>query len=448
MRRRAPLTDSEKATICREKLARKSTAVIAAELQCSPDCVIKWWKRFRRDGAPGLHARPFGSPKKGVLAHFAPSVVQAALALKQSYPRWGPNRVLVELRARPELQEFPLPSRSRLAAFFKVRCPECVARHKARPPKPAAPPPSPGVHVIWGLDSQEGIRLQDGGIATVCNIRDPVAAAMIASRAFSVRTAKHWRKLDWTEVRQVIRTGATEWQTLPDAFLTDNELSLAGGPNDPFPGLLTLWLVGLGVQHLRIRPHCATDQPQIERNHRTLDGLAMNAGDLVNLDTLQQALDRERQVYNTAFPVRASDCAGRPPLTVHPELRWPHRPYDPNVELALFALQRVYDYLATFTFERKVNSVGQVSLGSQVYSVGKRWAGHTVTVQFDPAQAAWVFYEAGSPAEQAPPEIARRAPKGLDVKTLTGLEPQEQAPARPIQLSFPCFVPAPKGTTS
>jgi len=34
----------------------------------------------------------------------------------------------------------------------------------------------------------------------------------------------------------------------------------------------------------------------------------------------------------------------------------------PRSRLALFDMQRVYDYLATFTFQRKVSTAGQVSL--------------------------------------------------------------------------------------
>jgi len=90
MRQRAPLTDSEKAALCRGKLAGKSTEAIAAELQCSPDCVKKWWKRFGETALLGCKlARMFA--KKGALAHFAPSVAQMALTLKQRYPRWGPK---------------------------------------------------------------------------------------------------------------------------------------------------------------------------------------------------------------------------------------------------------------------------------------------------------------------------------------------------------------------
>jgi transposase-like protein len=447
MSRRAPLTEAEKERLYQGKLQGETVAESAAALRCSPDCVRKWRKRLQRYGLAGLQTRGYGSPRQGALAFFSELVRQAALALKRAHRRWGPNRVRVELQGDPQFQGVPLPSRSRLAAFFKERCPECVATPKPRPAPPPRPPAVPGAQVLWGLDSQENIRLHDGSIATVCSIRDPVGAAMIASRAFATQTARHWRKLDWTEDREVVRTGAAEWHTLPEGLLTDNELGLAGGPNDPFPGLFTLWLVGLGVQHFRIRPHCPTDQPQIERNHRTLDGLAMNAGDLANLTTLQQALDRERRVYNTAFPARASDCGGRAPLAAHPELRRPQRPYCREAELALFDLQRVYEYLATFTFERKVSSVGAVSLGRHMYSVGRCWANRTVTVQMDPRQREWVVCILAADPEQPPQEIARRAPRNLDVKTLTGLEPQQEALPEPLQLSFACFVPAKKGTT-
>jgi len=38
------------------------------------------------------------------------------------------------------------------------------------------------------------------------------------------------------------------------------------------PSQLTLWLIGLGVEHRFSRPNTPTDQAQIERTHRTLDG--------------------------------------------------------------------------------------------------------------------------------------------------------------------------------
>jgi hypothetical protein len=331
-----------------------------------------------------------------------------------------------------------LPGRSRLAAFFKERCPECVAVHTPRERAPSRPPDATGVHEIWQLDSQENILLRNGEIATMCNVRDPVGAAMIASRAFSVKTERHWRKLEWTEVRHVLREGFTEWHTLPDAVLTDNELGLAGGPNDPFPGQLTLWLVGLGVKHRFIRPGCPTDQPHIERNHRTLDDFALDEQALTDLGHLQLALDRERSVYNHRFPSRASDCTGRPPLTAHPELLRPRRDYQSDLELALFDLQRVYDYLATFTFKRTVNASAQISLGRRMYSLGKQLIRErqvkTVLARFDAGQQQWVFLT------ESEEELARRPPKGLDVQTLTGLDPQANRVTQPVQLTLPFLV--------
>ena len=71
---------------------------------------------------------------------------------------------------------------------------------------------------MWQVDHQEGHRLADGSIATVCNIRDPYGAVMIASQAFEVRTEQRWRKLTWEEVRKVLRAGFAEWHTLPDLY--------------------------------------------------------------------------------------------------------------------------------------------------------------------------------------------------------------------------------------
>jgi transposase InsO family protein len=438
MSNRLPLSQAEKEHIYWGKQAGHTLTQLAAEVSCSYECARKWWRVGRDKGLEGLRAPRRGRGSTGILLHFDPRVAEKALAHKRRHRPWGANRVLVELKSDPELTGLRLPGRSRLSVFFKESCPECVASRKRRVARPPRPPEATGVHEVWQLDSQEGIRLHDGEIATVCNIRDPFGAAMIASRAFPVKTEQHWRKLKWTEVRGVLRGGFTEWQTLPDSVKTDNELGLAGGPNDPYPGQLTLWLVGLGIKHCFIRPGCPTDQPEIERNHRTLDNFALDDEALSDTGHLQQALDRERGVHNHLFPSQASDCAGRPPLVAHPELLTPRRYYQPELELALFDLQRVYDYLATFTFERKVSSSAQVSLGRRLYSLGKKLVREkeveTVLARFDARHGQWVFLtEAGE-------ELVRRQPKGLDVHTLTGLDPSDMSTTQPVQLTFPCFI--------
>jgi transposase InsO family protein len=434
MKTHEPLTPREKEHIFEAKLQGATLAELAAELNCSTACVRKWWRRGRDRGRSGLRQRRRGRGPTGPLSRFDPHLARKALALKRKHPRWGAARVLIALATDPRFQGMHLPSRSRLAAFFKLRCPEAVARYHVRAPQPLRPPTVTGVHELWQLDSQEGLALGDGQWATICNVRDPVGAAMIASRAFAVSTAHHWRKLDWTEVRQVLRQAFTEWGTLPDGVQTDNELNVAGAPLSDFPSWLTPWLVGLGVAHRFIRPGHPTDQPQIERTHRSLDNLAVNPQSLRTVKHLQQALDQERQVYNQLFPARASDCAGQPPLQVHPELLRPRRPYPPERELALFDLQRVYAYLATFRFERKVSATGRVSLGRQFYSIRRRNAKRTVQVRCDPQTGEWVF------ADESGAELERRPLQHLTVETLTGLTPPRLPSVSPIQLTLPSFV--------
>jgi hypothetical protein len=300
------------------------------------------------------------------------------------------------------------------------------------------------VHEVWQVDHQEKQVLGDGTYATVCNIRDPVGAAMIASQAFSTKTEKRWRKLTPDEVQTVLRAAFEEWHTLPERVLTDNELGLAGSPQELFPSRLTLWLRGLGIVHHRIRPHQPTDQAQVERQHRTLDNFTADAARRADLVMFQAALDAERQVYNAAFPCRASDCHGRPPLTAHPELGHPRRPYPPNGEYAVFDLQRVFDYLATFTFARHISSQGHLHLNHTAYYAGAAHVNKNVWVRCDPVAHQWLVYERPQPTDPNSEQLIKRlAIKNLDVQSLAGRELQPIELAEPLQLSLPCLAPPP-----
>lgn len=340
----------------------------------------------------------------------------------------------MERASLAELAELKRPSRSRLQAYFRQTCPESVSvwtKHK-RVPKPAK---ATAVHEIWQVDQQEGHRLENGEIATVCNIREPYGAAMIASQVFPIKTTQRWRKLTWEEVRQVLRAGFSEWKTRPDSVMTDNEMSLGGNPHDPFPSWLSRWLAGLGIKHVFIRSHCPKDQAHIERQHRTLNGFTFSQEDRQTVEHFQKAFDRERHVYNPAFPSRASTCEQPAPLTAFPALLQPRRPYSKELEPILFSLQRVFDYLATFTFERQVNSNGQATLTGVHFTVGLAYAGKIVSVSCDAQQQQWVFALQNPEGELN--EIKRQAPVEMSYTHLTGSEETTPAITQPIQLTLP-----------
>jgi transposase InsO family protein len=434
MATRPPLTPAERQHIYRAKLRGCTLPEIAAELNCSLETVRKWWRHAREHGRSALALTQRGRPPTGILSHFAPSVITHALALKRANPRWGPDRVRVELQHQQALYGLALPSRSRLALLFKTECPECVGLRRPKQPPVPAPSRPTAVHECWQLDMQEGIHLANGRVATICTIRDVVGAAILTSQAFDVTNGRRYRKLRWQEVRQVIRNACTGWETLPDAIQTDNEVCLAGQPSDPLPSQLTLWLIGLGVVHRFSRPRQPTDQAQIERTHRTLSNFAHLLDRLPDLATLQQRLDLEREQYNHWFPSRASDCARRPPLVAHPELKQGRRPYRVEWERQLFNEQQVYDYLATIGLSRKVTQVGQIQLGGRSVGVGRAYAGQTVTVGCDPVARQWVVrMEDGT-------EVARLPIQGVDMTTLSGISDEPLMEPSPIQLTLPCFV--------
>lgn len=433
------LSLAEKRRIYEGKLQGKRLRELAAELGCSVSSVRKWWRRGRDEGLSGLNRKRIGRGPKGYLSQFDPEIAEQALFYKRSHPRWGARRVLVELQQVAELRELPLPGPSRLAEFFKMACPECVGVVRPRQPPPARPPRASRVHQIWQFDSQEGIRLSDGEIATIGNIWDEWGAACIVSQAFAVKTARYWRKLKLPEVRTLLRRGFTEWQTLPEVLLTDNELGLAGSPRDFYPAQLTLWLVGLAICHQFIRPGQPTDQAKVERGHWTLDNFSLDQASLTNLRTLQASLDRERFLYHHFFPSRAAGCDGQPPLVAYPELLQPRRPYRPEAELDLFSLQRVADYLASFSFQRKVNAGGQISLGHQTYYLGTPYFGQFITAAFDPLDRRWLIRTQLNPQadpESLTPLIARLPIKAFSVESFTGLKPE---PSQLVQLTLPGF---------
>ena len=434
MARRPPLAPVEKERIYRDKLRGRTLPQIAADVGCSVATARKWWRHAREYGRSALQSTHRGRPATGILSRFAPAVIIQALALKRAHRRWGPARVLVDLQRDPTLSGLALPSCSRLAVLFKAECPDCVAVRRSRKPT-ANPPPRPtAVHECWQLDMQEAIPLLDDRLATICTIRDPLGAVILASQAFDVTSGQRGRKLTWEEVRLLIRTACGRWGTLPDALQTDNEVCLGGQPTDPLPSHLTLWLVGLGVRHQFIRPATPTDQAQIERTHRTLDNFTELLDERLDLATLQQRLDLECEQHNQWFPSRASDCRGRPPLQVHPEVLVPRRAYRPEWERQLFDLERVYAYLATIELERKVSHVGQIQLGGRAAGVGRAYAGRTVLVRCDPSARVWVV------RDRDENELARLPVQGIDMSTLTGLGDETPVVEQPVQLTLPCFV--------
>lgn len=427
MSNRRPLTTVERESIYDRKVNGESLKDLAQAFQCTRSCARKWWRIGRKKGRDALR-RQRQPHRKGALSDFEPTVAERALHWKRRHPKRGASRILDDMENDPSLAGVRLPKPSALAAFFHEACPELLQRREPRP----QPSPRPvHVHEAWEMDSKENIRLANDTIASVLDVREPVACYFLGSFAHEVQTAKAWRKLTLREIQADLRIVFTRFG-LPAAIQTDRESVYGKPPEKEFPTVFTLWLVGLGVTHRFGRPGQATDQAHVERGHRTLCDWIEEPQPLGDVVALQAALDTALFRHNRVLPSRAGDCQRRPPMQVHPEVNVPLRPYAPDAELALFDLHRVDQFLARYAWPHTVSAVGQATVGPHPYYVGVAYKGQTVDVRFDPTDRHLTFHDARDG------HLLNRQPvKGLTVADITGLETPPASTGQPVQLSFP-----------
>jgi transposase-like protein len=424
MATRAPLSEAEKDYIVMRKQQGASLAKIAREIGCSSEAARKGWRQ-RRDGrqTPGR-----GRPPTGILSTYPATVREQAVAVKRAHPHWGPANVKLELKR--QLSDEPLPSDSRLAALFKAECPEAVQPRRRRmyPEQPPSGVTFP--HQRWQIDGKEKVPVGECDIATVLNIREPLAALMVGSRAILTTTAKGWRKVTVQEVQDTLRLAFEEWGC-PLEVQTDHEVVYVGEADIDFPSPFTLWLMGLGMAHILSRSRRPTDQPHVERNHRTLGDMTWQDQHFASVEPLQATLDDRRQRYNEELPVHASDCRGRPPLEAHPAARHSGRLFDRAREWILFDLQRVDAYLASRIWTRKISDSGNVGIGGHHYYLGRAHRHETVSVRFMQETRAFRFQLGDGTLVSELPAVA------LDKADLIGYMPMEAAHLSPFQLPLP-----------
>ena len=401
---------------------------IAERFGVSKECV-RYWCRRQRDGKGCETHYHRASP--GLLQRFEAEVRYCILRLRLEHPRRGPNRLRAGLKERPSLRGLRLPSEASIGRYLH-QWPCFRRKRKKKPVRQQAQAPT-AVHQRWQVDFKVGIRLKNGMQMHLHTVRDPVGEAYIGDFVFAI--GKRQRRVKMEEVRTTLRSCFARWGTLPDEIQTDGETVLVNPHQDGFPSAFTLWLKGLGIQHVVI--HNVTSNAAVERCHRTVHDYALVGNEDQMPAELQRILDRSTYELNFELPSRARGCAGQPPVVAHPDLLQPRRPFQPEQELALFDLQRVDAYLATFTWRRVVDKNGCVTLGRERcrYHVGRSHARREVVVRFEPTRRQFIFAE-----DSALSSIIKQLPaKGLDVSDLTGCAAWPSGPGTQ-QLLLPLFL--------
>lgn len=407
--------------------------------------VRKWVRRAKQGGLPALLTH-FGRPATGSMASFDPLVRYVGLRLKRKHPTWGAAYIIKQMRDHRLLQDTPLPDATTLWRYWRSFGDRL---YKQRHPYEAKLPLSGVAHGVWQLDAKESVPVEGVGATTFNQARDEFGRVPVLHRIHPADTPdQRIVKLRAEAVQQDCRIAFSQWG-LPDAIQTDRASIFVDADPSPFPTPVTLWWVGLGIEHRLIPRHTPKRTGSVERSHRTLNERTLVGQQFSSAEALHDQVDADWRELNAECPSRARGCDGQPPLLAHPELLVPRRPYQPEWELDLFDLARVYCYLASQSWTRTVSQNGQVSLGGTRYSLGRAWAEQTVTVSFDAAGRQFVFTQV-RPQSAAGRRLVALAPvyrdaKGLSVEDVTGLPAAlSELPSR--QLMFPLSMCYPEPT--
>lgn len=264
---------------------------LCAEYQISRKTAYKWLARYQASGPAGLHDR---SRRPHHRPHVTdPAVVEALVALRRRYPRWGAKKLLrVAAGRQPDVV---WPSRSTVCALLQQRGLVRARRRRSRRGAGAGglAPPS-AVNDLWTTDFKGQFRTGDGAACYPLTVRDAYSRFLLRCDALAGTTYEASR-------RAFARAFAA--YGLPQRIRSDNGV--------PFATLgviglsrLAVWWIRLGIVPERIAP----GHPEQNGSHEQFHGVlkAHTARPPAATGPAQQRrFDRFRVEYNADRPHEA-----------------------------------------------------------------------------------------------------------------------------------------------
>jgi len=367
-------TLEERVTIAERVRAGQSSREIAEALERPLPTVRKWRQRHLREGRAGLSSQ-MGRPAAGALATAPAEMKDAILELREKHPGWGAQTLRLEIAKDERFAGLRIPSRARIAAYLKEQKKVRKYEHHQDLPEPKAQPVQ-RPHQEWEMDAQGVTTVTGLGKVSFINLLDVFSHASIDSHACP--NTRHPKSQEYQRVlrRAFIRYGLPEQVSLDhDSAFYDNKSA------SPFPSVIHLWLIGLGVQVRFIHKRPPLEHSRIERHHQTIAGQAFEGQTFSNVTALQRSLQARMLFLNQEYPTRALD--GQPPFQAFPQTRHSSRFYCLDAEAQLLDMQRIYDYLKSGRWFRQVSSVGTFSLGGYGYNATTRFAEQTLEITLD-----------------------------------------------------------------
>jgi transposase len=383
---------------------------ISRKLGVSVHTVRKWRRRGQHQGrAPGL-ASQRGRPGRGAMSSFPAAMRAQFQTWRQAHPGWGPATLRAEWQRTAGLSPAHCPSTAVLSRWLKqTGAARTYERHSALPEP--GPSPTQACHEEWELDACGHRRVPEIGVISLINLNDLYSRVKLASYPCWLGAERATRHPTTEDYQLVLRPAFLDWG-LPERLALDHEtIFYDSRSKSPYPTRFHLWLIALGVTVTFGRWARPRDQAVTERSHQTWNWQALDGQRYTTWEQLRQYLTERRTALNEW--VACAALADQPPLVAHPEARQPRRTYRPEWEAAQLELSRVGAYLTQGRWFRRASNIGVVTLGNQLYGLGKDWAHTEVQITFEWPANQFVF--------RTPDGHTRgRPPKGLTALDLMG----------------------------
>jgi hypothetical protein len=160
------------------------------------------------------------------------------------------------------------------------------------------------------------------------------------------------------------------------------------------------------------RKRCPTDHAKMERTHQTMILQTLLGQRWSDQAALWAGLDARRTMLNHHIP--SSVFQGHAPLQVCPEAAHSGRISRPEWEAEMLDLERVFAYLATCRWFRRIRANGRLDLGGYDYYLGTSLRKQLLEVHFDATQGCFLGQLAGRES------TITFAPQGLTKTDLMG----------------------------
>lgn len=382
-------TLEERVQICELAKAGYADPGIAERVGWS-EWTVRKWRRRGKQGRKAL-ASAMGRPATGALSTYPPLIRKTLRAWREAHPGWGAKTLRAELEADERFKRRKLPGHRSIARFLnQEELTRPYEKHSELPQPPRSAARSP--HEAWEMDGRGHEYISDVGVVTLIDLNDRFSRVRLLSYPCLLGTMRRERAPATEDYQLALRLAFTDWG-LPERIAVDHDsVFYDNTTRSPFPTRLHLWLLALGISLTFGRMGRATDQGLTECSHQLWEKQVLLGQSFTDWHELYHALRARRNFLNTRLP--CASLGDMPPLVSCPEALIPRRPYRPEWEEQLLDLSRVYVYLAEGRWFRKVSKDGTVSLGAQVYILGRAWARkkqQQVEITFDPTDRHLIF---------------------------------------------------------